>query len=267
MALRKKEEVLSFWKEHYSQHVSQYQRFQISDQLKRFSALFAPGNCYFYVLNLHNLELDYVSPEVKIFTGMDPEEVSMKDILKTSPEEEMEMVHLKEQVIQDFFHRFLGREHRLDYKLVYVYQAIDAQGHRRTMLHQASILNLNDEGLVEHALSVHSDISYLKIPQLQTVSFIHLKGGKSYHNIPVNEGRFIPPEENKEADPAPYNMSKREKEILGYLIKGYTTEQISERLFLSTHTVKTHRRNMLQKSGFKNTPELIADVLMHGWLN
>ena len=42
-------------------------------------------------------------------------------------------------------------------------------------------------------------------------------------------------------------LSSREKEIISYVVKGYTNKQIAEQLYLSTHTVITHRRNIANK--------------------
>jgi DNA-binding CsgD family transcriptional regulator len=61
-------------------------------------------------------------------------------------------------------------------------------------------------------------------------------------------------------------FSKREFDILHLLEKGYSTEHIAEKLFLSPNTIKTHRRNMLQKSGKANIAELIFDLKEHGYL-
>jgi DNA-binding CsgD family transcriptional regulator len=61
-------------------------------------------------------------------------------------------------------------------------------------------------------------------------------------------------------------FSKREFDILQLLEKGYSTEHIAETLFLSPNTIKTHRRNILQKSGKTNIPELIFCLKEQGLL-
>lgn len=53
-------------------------------------------------------------------------------------------------------------------------------------------------------------------------------------------------------------ISKREKEILEHICKGYTNKEIAEKLFLSARTVDNHRANMLAKTKTKNTAELVA---------
>ena len=42
-------------------------------------------------------------------------------------------------------------------------------------------------------------------------------------------------------------LSSREKEIVTYVVKGMTNKEIADALFLSTHTVITHRRNIARK--------------------
>ena len=43
------------------------------------------------------------------------------------------------------------------------------------------------------------------------------------------------------------NLSSREKEIISFVVKGFTNQEIADRLFLSVHTVMTHRRNIARK--------------------
>ena len=52
-------------------------------------------------------------------------------------------------------------------------------------------------------------------------------------------------------------LSPREKEILGLIAEGYTNPQIAEKIFLSSFTVDSHRKNLLAKLNVKNTASLI----------
>ena len=42
-------------------------------------------------------------------------------------------------------------------------------------------------------------------------------------------------------------LSVREKEIISYVVKGFTNQEIADKLFISIHTVITHRRNIAKK--------------------
>jgi len=55
----------------------------------------------------------------------------------------------------------------------------------------------------------------------------------------------------------PVNISEREIEIITLIAEGYTNVEIAEKLFLSPHTVNTHRKNILQKLGVNNTAAIV----------
>jgi len=52
-------------------------------------------------------------------------------------------------------------------------------------------------------------------------------------------------------------ISKRESEIIVLIAEGLTNAQIAEKLFLSSHTVNTHRKNIMSKLGVKNTAGIV----------
>jgi len=52
-------------------------------------------------------------------------------------------------------------------------------------------------------------------------------------------------------------LSPREKEILSLIAEGHNNPQIAEKLFLSSFTVDSHRKNLLAKLEVKNTATLI----------
>ncbi|MCF8370099.1 MAG: response regulator transcription factor [Bacteroidales bacterium] len=53
------------------------------------------------------------------------------------------------------------------------------------------------------------------------------------------------------------NLSKREIEITRMICQEKSTQEIADELFLSPHTVETHRANILLKLGVKNTAGLV----------
>jgi len=55
----------------------------------------------------------------------------------------------------------------------------------------------------------------------------------------------------------PVTISERELEIIKFIAEGYTNIEIAEKLFLSPHTVNTHRKNILQKLGVNNTASIV----------
>jgi|GEM_PF-3135339 len=53
-----------------------------------------------------------------------------------------------------------------------------------------------------------------------------------------------------------YSITNRESEIIEFLLEGYSYKKISEKLFISFDTVKTHIKNIYRKSNVKNKMEL-----------
>jgi len=59
-------------------------------------------------------------------------------------------------------------------------------------------------------------------------------------------------------------LTKREIEILQLIALEYSNPEIAEKLFISIRTVDTHRRNLLEKLGVKNTAGLVKYAIKNG---
>jgi DNA-binding NarL/FixJ family response regulator len=53
------------------------------------------------------------------------------------------------------------------------------------------------------------------------------------------------------------NISEREMEIIRYVSEGLSNQEIADKLFLSVHTINTHRKNIMSKLGITNTAGLV----------
>jgi DNA-binding CsgD family transcriptional regulator len=61
-------------------------------------------------------------------------------------------------------------------------------------------------------------------------------------------------------------LSDREFEIVKLVHLGLNSEQIAEKLFLSKHTINTHRNNILIKTGKAHISDLIYELKERGLL-
>jgi DNA-binding NarL/FixJ family response regulator len=61
-------------------------------------------------------------------------------------------------------------------------------------------------------------------------------------------------------------VSAREVEVCELMAEGLTTNEIAERLFISNRTVETHRKNLMEKMGAKNTAGIIYRAVKEGLL-
>ncbi|NNM15686.1 MAG: PAS domain-containing protein [Bacteroidia bacterium] len=53
------------------------------------------------------------------------------------------------------------------------------------------------------------------------------------------------------------SLTNRQKEIMILIAKGNTSKQIGERLNISSHTVETHRKNILKRLNFHNSAAMV----------
>ena len=256
--------ISDYWKKIYSSQVNEYRPFEISEDFKRYASVFALGNSYLYIVNLHDFELEYVSKSVENFVNKDISDIELNDLLQTVVPEEIDIINLKSKVISDFYSNFLSKENVLTYKNIFTYRMKDGNGRLRTMLYQAIPLSVLENGMPEHVMCIQTDVSHLKVASTTTVSFINIHGGRSYFNVDITGGKFDPASRVDDEKEFSELFSVREKQIVINLSRGLNAEQIAEELNLSHHTVKTHRKNILQKSGCANTTELVAKCLING---
>lgn len=59
-------------------------------------------------------------------------------------------------------------------------------------------------------------------------------------------------------------LTRREKEILTFVAKGMTTNQIAESLFISSHTVESHRKNLMEKFQTKSVTAAVKSAIEYG---
>lgn len=59
-------------------------------------------------------------------------------------------------------------------------------------------------------------------------------------------------------------LSDREKQVLKLICMGYSNQDIAKELDLSSHTIDTHRKKLIQKMGAKNTASMIAISISEG---
>ena len=102
---------------------------------------------------------------------------------------------------------------------------------------------------------------------LQVISkldWYHPKKGFYHHYLGKDLSLFkFPDEDLVNIGPC---YSSRELEIIKLIEAGLSSKEIADKLFLSVHTVNTHRRNILENSGKGHISELIYDLKHQGLL-
>lgn len=146
----------------------------------------------------------------------------------------------------------------------------------------AEITKLNTKTKVL-ALSMHGDKNYIvKMLEAGATGYILKNAGKeeminaiqtvangntyfsSQVSVKLLEQIINPTAKKNNAEDTP--LTDREIEVLKLIADEYSNPEIAEILFISIRTVDTHRRNLLDKLGVKNTAGLVKYAIKHGLL-
>lgn len=103
--------------------------------------------------------------------------------------------------------------------------------------------NAGKEEVVEAIHKVHQNKTYLdkEVNEIVMQSVFQKKTEKKIHPFPT--------------------ISRREKDVLNCILEECTTQEIADKLCISFGTVETHRRNILIKTGARNTAGLVKIAL------
>ncbi|WP_199775523.1 response regulator transcription factor [Microbulbifer pacificus] len=88
---------------------------------------------------------------------------------------------------------------------------------------------------------------------MQTMMDVPAANGPAHRKVCSEAAPAVP-----HPAPEPIQFSVRELEILARIAAGATSVEIAEALHISVHTVKNHRKNILRKSGCRNSGQLIT---------
>jgi len=125
------------------------------------------------------------------------------------------------------------------------YRLRRANGEYIYLLEQTSVLQTDANGVVTHLLSVFSDVTDLIKKDAASIS------AKSVSPIKVTL------KDTYDKSKSEAKLSKRERQIVKLVAEGYSSKVIADQLFISYHTVNTHRRNIIEKTHSRNTSGLV----------
>ncbi len=118
----------------------------------------------------------------------------------------------------------------------------------------------DDPELIRNLMEVGADGFVLKntgkAELLEAID--RLMNGSTYFGQDVT--RSLARSMKKERPENRIQLTRREKEVLKLLYEGLTTQEIAERLYISSHTVDSHRKNLLSKFSTKNTTSLLREA-------
>jgi DNA-binding CsgD family transcriptional regulator len=113
----------------------------------------------------------------------------------------------------------------------------------------------------------HLDNGAMKVSVISADDISHLIKSDSYWGRIAygDERKYLHHLMSKDKKDMPHDIiSDREKEVLRLIAKGMESKEIANELFISNHTVDNHRRNMISRTGARDTTALVQICRMAG---
>ncbi len=200
----------------------------------------------------------YISENMKEILGYDREDFYKYGLQKTLtvfPLGQSEIiVHKIFPRMFEFFERYAANGEAKDLRITFPSKVIHGDGTEGWYLHQIKILHTNEEHKPVVGLKIITDITDYKKDAVLT-----MKISKKDEN-----GIFKTIFSESFMGDIPYSISEREKEILVLLDQGKSSQEIGNILFISLHTVSTHRRNMIKKMEASSTVDMLRKASVYG---
>lgn len=211
------------------------------------------GPFYYYIIDFSDGSISSHSDSFEPILGLDPETAVFSDILEAIHPDDFELVRRLEAACARFLFQNIDAAKLMRYKSSFNFRLRVNSGEYALFNHQALMLSLGPDGGYGRAINIHTRIDHLTETNNQRFSVIGLDGEPSYLNMEMDQ----PPERLLQ-------FSNKEIQVIRCLCDGLDSDEIAQKLFVSPHTVKTHRRNIMRKSGCKNVAQLVRMCVMQG---
>ena len=204
------------------------------------------SNQFFFMINLPECKIEYVSDNISNVLGIAPHQITLKKLYSFIHPQDLTPILVASKKLIEFLYNNLHTLQPNQLIATFDYRIKTKKGYYIRVLSQNSMISKNHTEKTCKIITLHSDISHYKTNQ--RIKFDLINYGDSID--------FTFPDE--ELNNMAMFFTPREREVLTLLVSGRNSTEIGKELYISKHTVDTHRRHMLTKTHLCNTAELVA---------
>lgn len=201
-----------------------------------------------YVIDYEKMAFEYVSENPLFLCGYSSEEVLAMGYdfyFKNVPEKDLELLNQINEAGFDFFKKLPGNTKKL-YSITYDFHLVNQDGKHILINHKLTPLFLTSAKKMWKSMCIVS-ISH------------HKNAGNVYiHKQGTDETWELNAENNVWRKSEKPKLTKRELEVLRLHAQGFTINQIAEKIFVSSDTVKYYRRRIFERLGVSNIVEALS---------
>lgn len=217
----------------------------------------SPGQFYYYLVDFYRQQIKYIDPSIADILGLDPESATVDSIQSCIHPEDINYVTQTESASLRFMLNQVGKNNlKSYYKTSYCFRFKVVGGNYELFHNESVFLSDGETGRISQVLHIHTNINHLTGVNDYASSLMGLK--ETEGAWPVNANK------ESEGNSLELHFSKREVQIIKLIALGYKSEEIAESLFISLHTVQSHRKNIIRKSGVKTSSELVSLCVKEG---
>lgn len=196
----------------------------------------------------------YLTAQAEQITG-----ITVDDLMRDGPNRVLELMDQTEarELLTYFEHaalviRDFPREDQIHLYVSYTFH-MTVNGKRKHLYQHLIPLTIDESGMPAYALILLSDVTSLTIDRNVRLWITLNSPGKPVQKV-FETSRVLSP------------LSDREQEIVRLLAEGLNSGEIGNRLNISEDTVRTHRRNIMEKIKARNAVHMVMMAVTNGWI-
>lgn len=218
---------------------------------------YLPYNATFFcITNTQTLSFEYISKNMRSCLGLDANEIKKKGMRsfwsRIHPDDIEPWIQALSELME-FTINEISTEERKRTSYTWNYRFKNAKGEYVTIVQNTTPLEFDQEGKPIMGLA-HYTVLDAKINMQICASAKTLNDNNEYETKYFN---------NFSKKLLSDGVSNRERDIIRLLVLNYSSKEIAEKLFITSNTVDTHRRNILKKLNISSTGELVALLKMN----
>jgi DNA-binding CsgD family transcriptional regulator len=215
------------------------------------------NNVVVFLWNAYTNNFLFVSDKIKVLTFYEPAIFTAEN----GVERLLALIHPKHlqatlEMIQQLVINYCTDHNKPDFKNVKIslnYSFKNGLGEYLQILHRPVILEIDENLKPTLVLNITHHVDHIK--REDSIGGVIVTADDNFifdYNL-----------DNKCID-LPKKISEQEMKILQLLGKGLDTKAIADKLFISPHTVDTHRRNLIKKTSCMDTTGVVAYAKLVG---
>lgn len=209
------------------------------------------SSTFFCITNTQELKFEYISKNFNSCLGLDVAELSAKGMRyfwsRIHPED-IDIWLSALNSLMEFTIKDIPEDKRKNANYTWNYRFKNANGIYVNIVQNTTPLAFDSDMKPIIGLA-HYTVLDANIKMQITASAKLLNANNEYETLYFN---------NHSQKLLEGGISNRERDVVRLLVLNNTSKQISEKLNISSHTVDTHRRNILKKLNISSTGELIG---------